>query len=191
MSKVFYVRSACPCCTFTVPVVIYFDLFFDLVAADPDAIFSHRSIHRRKATAKSSWGMVRTTPLCFFGSSPGSAWGQSAPTSLAETHKKKVRCGEIRRTGRLPDRLDAFATLWSPRMRRRQCAEESYLYGNQSWDNGLGNRLVLSRGLYSVSHNDDFAARLSGHWMQQKPRRRRSFSSFWWAFVFNYFDEEC
>ncbi len=85
-----------------------------LVTVEPEIILQ-LSIHRQKALANLSLVMVRTTPIGSSWGCPGTGRGQPALTCSPK--EKKVRCGNIRRIGRLPDCFDTFAAIWSPGLR--------------------------------------------------------------------------
>ncbi len=101
--------------------------------------------------------------------------------------------GGIRQIGWLADRLDASATIKSPRLRvqcglgRRPITESRPV--RQSGPFQLEKWLGHSRSLYDVNCTDSFAAGLSKCLRRQQPWCWRSFSSFWSVFILNGFDD--
>jgi hypothetical protein len=79
---------------------------------------SQWSIYRLKAAADLFLLLIQATPSTFF---MGSSWDSErlAGFDFTSLKQKKVRRSRIRRIERLANRLDAFAAIKSPGMRRQ------------------------------------------------------------------------
>jgi hypothetical protein len=122
---------------------------------------SQRSLYRRKAAVDSFLQLIQATPSTFF---MGPPWDSERPAGFdfASLKPKQVCGSRIRQIERLAYRLDAFAAIKSPEMRRQWICffapSHKPALGQRYWSFRLENRLGCSQSLLKGSFVDDFAA---------------------------------